>query len=67
MFPNFMKRCCQNPWNTKEQLQRTYKLVLFETALDLLKNNIDIAEIGQVFLLKLLRSKVASENPHRSR
>ena len=50
----------------KEQLQRKYRLLSHESALNLLKNDICISEIGQV-VLELLRSKVASGNPQRSR
>ena len=50
----------------KGELQRLYELLSYKRALNLLKNNICIAEIGQT-VLELLRSKVATGHPHRSR
>ena len=42
------------------------QVALIKGALNFLKNNICIADIGQV-VLELLRSKVATGNPHKSR
>ena len=41
-------------------------LLSYKRALDLLNNDICIAEIGQA-VLELLRSKFGTGNPHRSR
>ena len=50
----------------KGELQGQYKLLSYKRALNLLNNDICIAEIGQA-VLELLRSKVETGDPHRSR
>ena len=47
----------------KGQLQRFYKLMSYERAFKMLKNDMCFTEIGQA-VLELWNSKVGSGNPH---